>query len=102
MLSLPTSAGFALYVYPRNDNVSIASILQMGNTTTSGTTYIHNQQGEFYLRFGVANLENYTVVIEQDTASVPEFSLMFLMLMIAIGIVTAMTLARRQGNLNVD
>ena len=95
-LSFPTAAGFAVYVYPKNENVSIASILEMGNTTTSGTSYLHNQQGTFYLKIDVANLENYSVVIEQDLESVPEFSLMILVPLLTAGILVSVILARRQ------
>lgn len=98
-LSDPTRAGFVVKVYPRNQSVSIASILQIGNTTTKGTSYIQNQQGTFYLTIDITNLEHYTVVIEQDIESIPESSPIVLLLLFATGIVVAMILARRQGHL---
>lgn len=97
----PQLAGFSIYVYPRNEtSYYIATVSQDGNTTTSGTTYIHNAQGEFYLDFLAANLQSYTVVVEQDIESVPEFSPIFLALLFATGIVAATILARRQEHLH--
>jgi len=93
--SYPTLASFAIYIYPKNENVSIFSVLQTGNTTTSGTTYAHDQQGEFYLKFLAANLQSYAVIISQDVDSVPEFSPIVLLLMFAAGIVVAMILGKK-------
>ena len=92
-----TLAVFAVDVYPKNQNVSITSILQIGNTSENGTSYIHNQTGEFYLQFRVTNVENYTVVIEQDLESIPEFSLTILLSLFTTGIVVAMRSAKIKG-----
>lgn len=45
---------------------------QQGNTTTSGTWYINNQPGEFYLKFLVYNVLSATAVIE---ASAPALNI---------------------------
>ena len=92
----PEYAGFTVYVYPRNETSDIARVSQDGNTTTSGTTYIHNAQGEFYLEFLVANLQGYTVVIQQDIDSIPEFSPMILLFVLATGILVATKLAHAE------
>lgn len=92
-------AAFSCYVYSRNGSF-IALISQDGGITTSGITYIHNRQGEFYLRFLVANLTGYAAIIEQDTESVPEFpSTVLLLLLFATGTATATALLRKQGYL---
>ncbi len=97
--SYPESAVFAIYIYPRNASSYIGVISQYGNTTTNDTTYIHNRQGEFYLKFLATNLEGYSAVIEQDMESVPEFSPMILLPLLTTGILVAMVLARRQRHL---
>lgn len=97
--SNPTMAGFLANVYQQNGSTSISSMGHFGNTTTNGTSYI-TQQGTFYLTIQIANLEHYTIVIEQDMESVPEFPSMVLLLVFATGIVVAMTLARRQVRLH--
>jgi len=86
----PTLAGFACTIKD-NESLTVDSIIQSGNESTSGLTYIHNKPGTFYLTIGVANLVDYTIIIEQDLNSVPEFpvGLLFAMLIIAIVIATA-------------
>lgn len=86
----PTLAGFACTIKD-NESLTIDSIYQTGNETTSGLTYMHNKPGTFYLTIGVANLVDYTIIIEQDLDSIPEYpvGLLFAMLTIAIGIATA-------------
>ena len=97
----PTLAGFGVIVYRQDGNVSIASIMQLGNTTTEGTKDIVSLPGTFYLRIDiVVDVEHYTVVVEQDMESVPEFSSMVLLLLFVTGILVAMTLARRQVRLH--
>lgn len=95
----PRDPVFVMYIFQSNETGSIGAVTQYGNTTTNGTTYVHDRPGEFYLRFLVQNVESYTAIIEQDMGAVPEFSPMILTLMFATGIVVAMTLARRQGHL---
>lgn len=86
---------FGAYVYPRNQDVIIASIFEMGNTTTNGTTYVYLRQGEFYLKISAINVENYVVVIEQNLESVPEFSPIFLLSLLMTGILVAMILGKK-------
>lgn len=97
--SYPQYAAFTVYVFPRDGASYIADVSQDGNTVTSGITYIHNQQGEFYLKFLVANLQLYSVTIMQDVDSVPEFSefsSMILLSLLTTGILLTMILAREK------
>lgn len=93
----PTDAVFVIYVI--NDTGSMGAITQYGDTNTSGTSYIHNRQGEFYLQFMVENVESYSVIIEQDLDSVPEFSPLVFLSLSMTGILVAALSARRQGHL---
>lgn len=77
----------------------MGAITQYGDTNTSGTSYIHNRQGEFYLQFMVENVESYSVIIEQDLDSVPEFSPLVFLSLSMTGILVAALSARRQGHL---
>lgn len=97
--SNPTMAGFGVYVYSQNGNISIASILMGGNETTGGTSYILEHQGTFYLTIHIVNLEHYTVVIEQDMDSVPEFSPMILLSLLTVGMLVALIVARRSKSI---
>jgi hypothetical protein len=48
------------------------------------------------LKIEILEVEHYTIVIEQNVESVPEFSSMVLVLVFATGIAAAMILVRRQ------
>jgi hypothetical protein len=75
----------------------ITSILKSGNTTTGGVENTYSLPGTFYLKIGIADLEHYTVVIEQDmSSSVPELPSMVLPLLFATGIVAVMILTIRR------
>lgn len=69
----PTMADFGITA---KDNTSslVTSIFETGNTTTTGITYVHNWQGTFYLSISVANLQSYTIIIQQDLDSIPEYT----------------------------
>jgi len=45
-----------------------------GGDPLSGTVYVHNKTGEFYMHMYLCDLESYTIIVEQDVDSVPEFT----------------------------
>jgi hypothetical protein len=47
----------------------------------------------------IVNLEHYTVVIEQDMDSVPEFSPMILLSLLTVGLLVALIVARRSKSI---
>ena len=48
-------------------------ILKTGTEDTSGTSNIHDYQGTFYMHIDVGGTESYTIIVEQDLNSIPEF-----------------------------
>jgi hypothetical protein len=63
-------------------------IREYGMSETSGVSYIHNQTGRFYMFISGSNMENFTVIVEQDIDSIPEFpSWTILPLVIAVMLV---------------
>jgi hypothetical protein len=44
-----------------------------GDVETSGVSYIHDQQGTFYTDIEATNIENFTIIVEQNLDSIPEF-----------------------------
>jgi hypothetical protein len=94
----PTTASLGVIVYRQEGNTMITSILKSGNTTTGGVEKnTYSLPGTFYLKIGIADLEHYTVVIEQDmSSSVPELPSMVLPLLFATGIVAVMILTIRR------
>ncbi len=71
---LPMFALFSVYTYPQGeDALYIDYIIKIGANDTDGISYIHNSDGTFYSKINVAITESYTIIIEQDLNSIPEF-----------------------------
>jgi len=69
-------AGFFVFVYPQGEtNSYVGTIYSIGGSPTNGTAPIHNLTGSFYMsvRAGILGILNYTLIVEQDLNSVPEF-----------------------------
>jgi hypothetical protein len=70
------AAGFFVYVYPQNETKNyVGYFYSVGGSPTNGTADAHNLTGSFYMSVlaGVAGILNYTLIVEQDLNSVPEF-----------------------------
>ena len=48
-------------------------IMKTGTEDTSGTSYIPEYTGTFYVYINVGATESYTIIVEQDLDSIPEF-----------------------------
>ena len=87
---------FNVYTYPQGEDVLfINSIIKIGGEDTSGVSYIHNQQGTFYMKINVANTESYTIIIEQDTDSIPEFTPFALIVVLITVSILAVALSKK-------
>jgi len=70
-------AVFIVSVYPQGRIQNyVAYIHSVGGSPTSGTVYVHNTTGIFYMSVEAGNLGilNYTLIVQQDLNSVPEFA----------------------------
>ncbi len=67
---------FLVYVFPYSDTFLrepwFESIEHHGTEETSGTLYIYDRNGSFDMDV-LASIESYTMLIEQDVESIPEF-----------------------------
>jgi len=73
--TFPGLAMFGVVTYEAGEDVMfIDYISQMGFNETSGVSYIHNQEGTFYMDISTANTEGFTVIVEEDVDSIPEFT----------------------------
>ena len=62
------------YVYSEeNSGQWFESVSKRGNEETSGTLYIHDKNGTFHLKI-ISAVQNYTIIVEQNVESIPEFS----------------------------
>jgi len=66
---------FNFDVYKEGEEVIFVSMDPAGTGETSGTLDIHNQAGNFYLKIHSSTGEAYSVIVEQDLDSIPEFPL---------------------------
>jgi hypothetical protein len=72
--SLSLFSLFSVYTYPQGENtLYIDSIIKTGSNDTNGISYIHDNDGAFYSKINVALTDSYTIIIEQDLNSIPEF-----------------------------
>jgi hypothetical protein len=73
----PDSAGFAYFnvvVYPERALFVVDSILSKGGNDTNGISYIHDMSGMFFMGITAGAAESYTIIVEQNLNSIPEFS----------------------------
>ena len=87
---------FNFNVYPMGENVNfIASINPAGTGETSGTSNINNQAGTFYMKINSGNVGGYTVIVEQDLNSIPEFSSWIILPLFLTASIVALVLRKR-------
>ena len=75
----------------QGESVLIDVVREYGMSETSGVSNIHNQTGRFYMFISGSNIENFTIIVEQDIDSIPEFPLwtilpLVIAVMLVIGI----------------
>jgi hypothetical protein len=72
--SNPAYALFSLITYPGvGSGKWVDYVRRIGGSDTHGTSYINNGSGAFYCRIAVEQTQNYTIIIEQDLSSIPEY-----------------------------
>jgi len=93
----PEYAIFSVMTYPQGEDVLYVSlIMKSGSEDTSGVSYIHNNKGTFYMEISFANTQSYTIIVEQDLYSIPEFpSFLILPLFMIATLLTVIVYRRR-------
>jgi len=91
---------FLVYIFPYSDSFLrdpwFESIQHYGTEETSGTLYIQDRNGSFDMDV-LASLESYTMIIEQNVDSIPEFpSWMILPLTMAATLIAVVMKRRHQ------
>jgi hypothetical protein len=96
-------AVFSIFIYPKGETVNYVDfILKTGRNETSGTLYVHQSGREYYLKIGAANVDGYTVTVEQDMDTVPNSGnsslggAVFVVVVIVVIIIVAVMLFRRR------
>lgn len=98
----PEYALFTYLTYPQGESVSYIDFIEepspYGSSNTSGISYIHNNNGTFYGKVDVANIESYTIIIEQDMDSIPEFPNSFGIILVSVVFLLAAALWRKRSS----
>ena len=61
----------------------------------NGIKYFHDKEGTFYLLLSYADLESYTIIIEQDLNSIPEFPSLLILPLFLIVTLVGLTLRKK-------
>ncbi len=101
--SHPEYALFSFLTYPQGEIVSyIDFISEGGGSNTSGISYIHNNNGTFYGKVNVANTESYTVIIEQDMDSIPEYPNSLAIILASVVFLFSAALWRKRSSVRLN
>lgn len=87
--SYPYESLLLIEIYEQGNPESIGLIYKSGYISRSGIKNIHNNSGTFYLDITLVNIEECTIIVEQDVDSIPEFTPATLI----IGLIMVSTLA---------
>ncbi|MFC1487317.1 nitrous oxide reductase family maturation protein NosD [Thermoproteota archaeon] len=75
-LQYPNLISFSVYTYPIMEGdrgPTYANVInKVGIENTSGTSYIHDYPGTFYMYINNVGTESYTIIVEQNLDSIPE------------------------------
>ena len=93
----PPEVLFSVHTYPRGEDVLfIDSIVKMVDVESVGTSYIHNKTGTFYMKINTVYCWSYTIIVEEDLHSIPEFSPILILPLSMIAVLLAFTIYRRR------
>ena len=96
----PEFTVFNVYTYPQGEDVMfIDSIIKTGAEDTNGASYIHNNAGIFYSKINVANTESYTIIVEEDLDSIPEFPSFLILPLFMAATLLAVIVHRRKHSM---
>jgi hypothetical protein len=86
------------YIFPVNGiNDSEQWINKIERIDKSGILRIYNRSGSFYMDVSTGNVENYTMRIEQNIHSIPEFPSLTPFLIAGLSVVTVMSMFFRRN-----
>ena len=69
----PIMAEFEVITYPEGSSSNaVDTIYGKPGTLQNGTSYVHENHGRFYMKISTGIIENYTIIVEQNTDSTPK------------------------------
>jgi len=65
---------FQVITYPEGSSLIIVDMISgTPGVSQNGTNYIHENPGKFYMKISAGIMESYTIIVEQNIESIPEF-----------------------------
>jgi len=92
----PFESLLAVEIFEAGESERLDLILKMGYYDDYGVKFIHNNNGTFYFKMTIANVDEYLVIVEQDLDSVPEFSSQMVLPLFMIATLLAALVYRRR------
>jgi heme/copper-type cytochrome/quinol oxidase subunit 2 len=96
-------AMFSFLVYPKGETKNYVELLmKTGKNETSGTSYIHEGNKEYYIKIIAANIDGFTITVQQDVDTIPAggnntmLGAAVLILVVVVVIVLAVVLVKRR------
>lgn len=84
-----------VYVYAQEyPGTWFESIRKNGTEETNGTLYINDKNGTFHLAI-ISAVQNYTIIVEQDLESIPEFPSWIILPLFLVATSLAITVRKR-------
>jgi hypothetical protein len=69
----PIMAEFQATTYPEGSStITVDVISGTPDTIQNGTSYVHENPGRFYMKISTGIIENYIIIVEQNTESTPK------------------------------
>lgn len=92
-----TSSSFGVTVFAEGKSVNSVPtypvIFEMGSNQTSGTSYVHQGRGEYYLTISVVNLQSCAITVWYDVDSVSTQGIDTTLLVVSVLIIVALVAA---------
>ena len=86
---------FLVYIYPATGGQWIEQIEHYGTEETTGIMNLYNRSGSFYMTV-LASIDSYTMIIEHNIDSIPEFPSWTVMLVMLSVLVVAVAIYKRK------
>ena len=88
---------FQVITYPEGSSlVTVDMISGTPGVSQNGTNYVHENPGRFYMKISAGIIENYTIIVEQNIDSIPEFPSWTPMLIMLVAVIAVAVIYRRK------
>ena len=95
---LPDLFAFSVTVYPQGDDGNY--VLQIGKDYRGGTLYVPDNVGDFNIRINTRFVVSYTIIVEQNIDSIPEFPSWTILSLLLTGTLVSLLIKKKIDDSN--